>query len=328
MADLPRPHVHRGALRCPPAAAGGTGSVIGGPADDRPYDRSRTFFRAEEDFPGPRTMRASGGLAAPRRPGRRTLLVVRGRVRPARAVRHARAVARALRPRLGGRDPHLAPVRRRRGGRGAPERTRGPAHPGQLRRQAQHDRPLGRRGLRGVVRPRAVGQHGRHRVHGPRALPRREGHLGQARASCSTSRSATSPCSCTGPASPAAPSARRSPPTWTSTPPSPTCSAWRRPARRTACLSVLSWRGRSAGPGVGHRRRLRELGAGHRRPPQVRPRRRRGELPPHHVVQPVVDHARPRLRGRGPAAAARPAGPARLHARVGHTRHRAALRAR
>jgi arylsulfatase A-like enzyme len=26
---------------------------------DRPYDRSRTFFRAEEDFPGPRTMRAA-----------------------------------------------------------------------------------------------------------------------------------------------------------------------------------------------------------------------------------------------------------------------------
>jgi arylsulfatase A-like enzyme len=27
--------------------------------DDRPYDRSRTFFRAEEDFPGPRTMRTA-----------------------------------------------------------------------------------------------------------------------------------------------------------------------------------------------------------------------------------------------------------------------------
>jgi arylsulfatase A-like enzyme len=26
---------------------------------DRPYDRSRTFFRSEEDFPGPRTMRAA-----------------------------------------------------------------------------------------------------------------------------------------------------------------------------------------------------------------------------------------------------------------------------
>ena len=28
-------------------------------ADDRAYDRSRTFFRTEEDFPGPRTMRAA-----------------------------------------------------------------------------------------------------------------------------------------------------------------------------------------------------------------------------------------------------------------------------
>jgi arylsulfatase A-like enzyme len=28
-------------------------------AGDRPYDRSRTFFRSEEDFPGPKTMRAA-----------------------------------------------------------------------------------------------------------------------------------------------------------------------------------------------------------------------------------------------------------------------------
>ena len=28
-------------------------------AEDRPYDRSRTFFRAESDYPGPKTMRAA-----------------------------------------------------------------------------------------------------------------------------------------------------------------------------------------------------------------------------------------------------------------------------
>jgi len=32
---------------------------MGVPFGDRPYDRSRTFFRAEEDFPGPRTMRVA-----------------------------------------------------------------------------------------------------------------------------------------------------------------------------------------------------------------------------------------------------------------------------
>ena len=34
---------------------------------DRGYDRSRTFFRAEEDFPGPRTMTAAARLARARR---------------------------------------------------------------------------------------------------------------------------------------------------------------------------------------------------------------------------------------------------------------------
>ena len=36
---------------------------------NRPYDQSRTFFRAEEDFPGPRTMeRPPTGCAAAQRP--------------------------------------------------------------------------------------------------------------------------------------------------------------------------------------------------------------------------------------------------------------------
>ncbi len=49
--------------RCPPAAAGGSGRTgwAGPGAGDRPYDRSRTFFRAEEDFPGPKTMRTAAG---------------------------------------------------------------------------------------------------------------------------------------------------------------------------------------------------------------------------------------------------------------------------
>ena len=149
-------------------------------AGDRPYDRSRTFFRAEEDFPGPRTMRTAADWLRRGRARRRALPALRRRVRPARALRHARALGRALRPRLGGRAAHLAPLRRRGRGRGASERARGPADPRQLRRQAHHDRPLGGRALRRARRAGAVGQHGGHRVHRPRALPRGEGHLGQA----------------------------------------------------------------------------------------------------------------------------------------------------
>jgi arylsulfatase A-like enzyme len=36
---------------------------------DRPYDRSRTFFRAEEDFPGPKTMRTAAGWLRDGAPG-------------------------------------------------------------------------------------------------------------------------------------------------------------------------------------------------------------------------------------------------------------------
>ena len=48
------------ARRCRRAAAAGTGSErLGFDSGDRGYDRSRTFFRSEEDFPGPRTMRTA-----------------------------------------------------------------------------------------------------------------------------------------------------------------------------------------------------------------------------------------------------------------------------
>ena len=149
-------------------------------AEDRAYDRSRHVLPGRGGLPGTADDAHRGGLVARRRARRRPLPAVRGRVRPPRAVRHARALGRALRPGLGGRAAHLAPLRRRRGGPGAPERAGGPAHPGQLRRQAQHDRPLGGRGVRRAQRARPVGQHGGHRVHGPWALSRREGHLGQA----------------------------------------------------------------------------------------------------------------------------------------------------
>ncbi len=82
---------------------------------ERGYDRSRTWFRSEDDYPGPKTMRvAADWLRARERPPR-PLAAVRRRVRPARAVRHARALARSLRRRaLGRRAAHLAALRRRR----------------------------------------------------------------------------------------------------------------------------------------------------------------------------------------------------------------------
>ena len=129
-------------------AGSGSGSVAGAP--DRPYDLSRTFFRAEEDFPGPPTMRTAADWLRRGAPADRTFLLVRRRVRPARAVRHARALGGPLRPRMGGRCRSGLPTTSARWRRTV-ERARRPAHPGQLRRQAHHDRPLGRRGLRRVT---------------------------------------------------------------------------------------------------------------------------------------------------------------------------------
>ncbi len=68
------------------------------------------------------------------------------------------------------------------------------------------------------------------------------------------------------------------------------------------------------GPRLGHRRRLGQLGPGHRRGDQVRPGPRRGQLPALGLVQPVVDHAHPHRR-RGGAAGAGSAGVAGHHAR-------------
>ena len=154
---------------------------LGFDSGDRGYDRSRTFFRSEEDFPGPRTMRTAADWVRRGAPDDTPFLLVRRRVRPARAVRHACAVSRPLRPRLGRRAVDLAALRRRCGRVGAVARARGPPDPRQLRIQAHHDRPLGRRGLRRPGGAGAVGVDGGHRVHGPRPLSRREGHLGQAR---------------------------------------------------------------------------------------------------------------------------------------------------
>ena len=91
----------------------------------RHYDDSRTWFRAEDDFPGPRTMRSRrvAGCAT-RRSAPRPVDAVRRRVRPARAVRHARAVGVDVRRRaVGRRAADLAAVHRRRHRRGQLDRA-------------------------------------------------------------------------------------------------------------------------------------------------------------------------------------------------------------
>ena len=73
----------------------------------RGYDIARTHFRDESDFPGPRTMHAAVDWlrrevdVTDRDAGARAVLPVRRRVRPARAVRHARALGEPLRRRFG-----------------------------------------------------------------------------------------------------------------------------------------------------------------------------------------------------------------------------------
>ena len=161
-------------------------SWIGAP-QLRPRSHARTTTpvagsAARSDFPGPRVMPRGVTLARAGGAGRRALPAVRRRVRPARAVRHARAVRVDVRRRLGGSpSPHLAAVRGRRGRAGRALRARRPPAPRAVRRQAHDDRRVVRPAAR---RARTHGPPRRHvgdRVHRPRPLPRREGHLGQAR---------------------------------------------------------------------------------------------------------------------------------------------------
>ena len=64
------------------------------PAYHHAYDDSRTWFRTEEDFPGPRTMRAARRVDPDRGAAPRPVLPDGRRVRPPRALRHARALRR------------------------------------------------------------------------------------------------------------------------------------------------------------------------------------------------------------------------------------------
>ena len=98
-----------------------------------PGSATRPTSRVRARWPRPRTGSSDDA------PTRRALLPVRRRVRPARAVRHARAVGVALRTTPAGTRtaPDLAAVRGRRDGAGDPRRASGAPDPRQLRRQAR-----------------------------------------------------------------------------------------------------------------------------------------------------------------------------------------------
>ena len=165
-----------------------TRSWIGAPAV-RPRARrrrttdSRAWFRAEDDFPGPRTMAAAGAVARRRSAGTARPVL------PASSTSSIRT-SRSTRPSRGrrcttptGTGPHLdlAAVHRRRDrqGRASTERQGRQIRAQYGAKLTMIDHWFGRV-LDALDRDGLVGRHRGDRVHRPRPLPRREGHLGQA----------------------------------------------------------------------------------------------------------------------------------------------------
>ena len=137
-----------------------------------PYDDSRTWFRDEADYPGPRTMAAAADWLERQAPSAERYLLFVDEFDPHEPFDTPPPWAGALRPgRLAA--PDLAAVRRRRHGPRdhLPRRARSGAR--RLRGQAVDDRPPPRTGARRARPPRCVGRHRGHPVHRPRALPRR-----------------------------------------------------------------------------------------------------------------------------------------------------------
>ena len=150
-------------------------------ADDRPYDLSRTFFRSESDYPGPKTMQTAARWLREGAPDDAPFLLFVDEFDP-----HEPFDTPA--PWAGRYDP---------GWEGElliwPPYDVGAVAAGRLsEREGRHiranygsklsmiDHWVGS-GVRRADRARAVGEHGGHRLHGPWALSRGEGHLGQAR---------------------------------------------------------------------------------------------------------------------------------------------------
>ena len=138
---------------------------------DRPYDRSRTFFRTERDFPGPRTMAAAAEWLRAGAPTTEPFMLFVDEFDPHEPFDTPEPWCGRYDPEWEGELLIWPPYDVGAVAQGRLQRAGGPPHPGQLRGQAEHDRPLGGGGLRRPGSRRSVGQHGGHRVHRPRALP-------------------------------------------------------------------------------------------------------------------------------------------------------------
>ncbi len=247
-------------------------------AEDRPYDRSRTFFRAESDYPGPKTMRAAAGWlrdGAPGPDGAPFMLFV-DEFDPHEPFDTPEPWAGRYDPDWDGELLIWPPydVGAVAAGR-LSEREGRQIRANYGAKLSMIDHWVGEV-FDALDRARAVGEHGGGGVHGPWALSRREGHLGEARSHAVRA---------VGPHSAAGALARRRRRDDMRRADDQRrhqrhaggrvrCAARRRRglvAHGTSLAPLL--RGEvGAGAGVGHRRRLRELGPSDRRPPQVRPR--------------------------------------------------------
>ena len=296
-------------------------------AGDRPYDTSRTFFRAEEDFPGPKTMRTAAGWLRDGAPGDAPFLLFvdefdphepfdtpepwAGRYDPdwdgelliwppydVGAVAQGRLSEREGRQIRANYGAKLSMIDHWAGEVFAALTERGLWDSTVVIVCTDHGHYLGEKdiwGKPGVMQYEPLG-HIPLLVH----WPGRPGGKECAALTTNVDLNATI---------------------------ADVFGVPRRAGAHGASLAPLARGGRD-GAGVGHRRRLRELGAGDRRQAQVRAWRGRREPPPLHVVEPLVHDARARAGGRGPPPPARSTGPAGLHARVGRPRHPPALRAR
>ena len=159
-------------------------SWMGAPSFGRghmPYDDSRGWFHDESDFPGPRTMAAAARWLTEEAPAHDRFLLFVDEFDPHEPFDTPEPYASMYDTEWEG--PHLVwpPYRVGAQAEGLIDDREARQIRRQLRRQAHHDRRLARPGAR---RARRAGPLGRHRgdpLHRPRPLPRREGHLGQAR---------------------------------------------------------------------------------------------------------------------------------------------------
>ena len=310
-------------------------SWIGAPAlpgprrvDPPPLRHDAHVVPRRDRLPGRPDDVAGGRVARPPGAGRRALLPVRRRVRSARAVRRARAVDVALRPRLVGPEGDLAAVRRRRRRRSGviDERTAAHVRANYGAKLTLH-RPLARHACSTRSTARTCGttrrvivctDHGHYLgerdVFGKPDVPVYEplGHLplfvawpGVAPGHVDALTTTVDLFATLGEVFGVSPEHR--------TPRHVARPADRRPRRPR--------------PRVGADRRVGPQHPDRRRPAPLRPSAGRRQPAAVDVVEPLVDDAGPRLPEAAPAAA-RPARRARPGARLGRARHPPAVRRR